>query len=174
MSAVVIYFEAQRIALSWLQTLTASNPALSSRWLALAAENKHDAPKPGDLTQYQAVSIVIMKKKEGFSEDKAYKDEHAKLLKEVMTPVKLKYEVLSVVSGQPVFACGDWSDFPAKASELLVNIAQYKSSQTRKDYVQEYRTDPGLKRTSELTAQKYSFIFVDGFPVGDVGKFQDL
>ncbi|BFY99510.1 hypothetical protein BsWGS_02550 [Bradybaena similaris] len=174
MSAVMIYFEAQRIALSWLQTMTTTNPVLSSRWLAMAVENKHDAPKPGDISHHQVVSIVIMKKKEGFREDKAYKDEQAKLLKEVSTPVKLKYGVLSVVSGQPVFACGDWSDFPAKASELLVNFAQHKNAQARAVYVQEYRTDLGLKRSSELTAQKYSFIFVDGFPIGDVGKFQDL
>jgi hypothetical protein len=173
-AALVIHFGAERTALSWLQNMKSSAPDLVSRWWGMIVENNTEIKLPSNHTRFKFVSLVLMKQKADFVASKEHTSLYSQLLKEALPPAKTRHDVLNIVSGRPVFACGDWSFFQARSSELSLSISLFPSSDHRAGYIQEFKNDSRLTQFNELASQKNVYLFTGGFLTGDVYKFQDL
>ncbi|BFZ12434.1 hypothetical protein BsWGS_15473 [Bradybaena similaris] len=108
-AAVLIRFDTERIALSWLKNLTFSNADLSVRWHALTGENETSMDSIGDPAVYTYMTVQLLQHNAGFKQSQSYMDEYKSLLLQNVEPLKHKHGGRTFVSGKVVFACGDWS-----------------------------------------------------------------
>lgn len=131
-------------------------------------------PKLGDVERFACVQLSLLKRNSEFKGDKAYWDEYKKLLTEQLNPSKLRHGALTILSGKVVFAFGDWSSFPDKASDLTFVVIQLPTLDHNKALWEEFENNASIKRFYHLMTLSQSYLFRSAFPTGDVSLFQDF
>ncbi|CAL1546772.1 unnamed protein product [Lymnaea stagnalis] len=174
-SAIFIHFGSLRTGLSWLHNMKTSEPTITSRWWTMIGENKFMLGQPGQRTQFNALSVTLLKRNLEFKPTQDYSSEHQRLMKEVLSPTKAAFGGKTVLSSAGVtFASGDWSSLAVNSRQVTLVVIQWPTVEHNKGYKQAFVDDPNLRRFSELLKLSNTVLFTSGFEVNDVDSFQNV